>query len=235
MKKVIVCVYILMFLVGGKLAFDYCYNEMVIDDYNNEEYSSDMEAMKVCNYVEEYIAYYNQGNLNYQNGLFSEAITEYEKALECKIPEGEECDVRINLALSKIKTLPEDYASQENVQSTIETLTEARDVLLVDDCATAEGDGHSETAEKLKKEIEDLIEQLKKQSSSEEETEEESESEEEESSESEEETTDSSAYEEEIKNQLKEQLEDAYNERTEQLDWYENMDEINFDANGRVW
>ena len=87
----------------------------------------------------------------YQKGEYEEAIENYKIALEQKSPhEDEECYIRINLALAIIATLNEDYDSAENIQQSIDTLTEARQHLVEEDCATEEGDGHNETAEKLK-------------------------------------------------------------------------------------
>jgi len=115
-----------------------------------------------CYFALDYIFYYNTGNSHYKKMDYAAAIEAYQKALDAKPPTKKECSVRINMALSIIKTIGDDYASPDKIEGTIETLKQARAVLLVDDCATEEGDGHSETAEQLKREIDELIEELEK-------------------------------------------------------------------------
>ena len=60
-----------------------------------------------------------------------------------------------------IGTLPEEYGSEENIESTIQVLTEARDILIQDGCASEKGDGHDDDATKLKKEIDSILESMK--------------------------------------------------------------------------
>ncbi|MBQ9233758.1 MAG: tetratricopeptide repeat protein, partial [Lachnospiraceae bacterium] len=127
---------------------------------NESAYSGNANALTFANVYQSYIAHYNRGNIFYNQKNYDEAIKEYNKALDCHIPEKKECSVRINLALSIIGKIPSEYDSPDNIDSTLATLREAREVLLPDDCANDEGTGHSKEAEKLKKEIDDLIEEL---------------------------------------------------------------------------
>lgn len=83
------------------------------------------------------------------------------------LPEEKECAIRINLALAMIGTMDEDYEAPQHVDTSLEILRRARDILLEKDCATESGDGHSETAEQLKEEIEAWMEQLDQQSETE--------------------------------------------------------------------
>lgn len=228
-KRIIACVYIVLFIVCVKLAFTYIYNECIIDKYNDKDYSSDVAPLLFCNVIQPYLAHYNMGNIHYQNGAYESAIDEYKKALLKNPDKEEECSVRINLALAIIKTTAEDYASEENVEDTIEKLTEARNVLLEGGCATEEGNGHSETAEKLKKEIDDLLESLSSNQMQEPDDNNDPEN-------KPEEKKDDDDYEQNIKEQLQQQQNDSYKERMEYLDFYDEFDGgMNFDADGRVW
>ena len=103
-KRIIACVYIVLFIVCVKLAFTYIYNECIIDKYNDKDYSSDVAPLLFCNVIQPYLAHYNMGNIHYQNGAYESAIDEYKKALLKNPDKEEECSVRINLALAIIKT-----------------------------------------------------------------------------------------------------------------------------------
>ncbi|MBQ2744076.1 MAG: tetratricopeptide repeat protein [Lachnospiraceae bacterium] len=228
-KKIIACVYLIMLIVCIKLAFSYIYNECLIDKYNDNDYSSDTDPLLFCNWVQPYLAHYNMGNIHYQNKEYDYAIEEYQTALDLNPSQERECSVRINLALAMIKTLGEDYANEEKLEASIAKLKEARGILLEDGCATDDGDGHNETAEQLKREIDQLIDELEKKQQ----------------------TTfnggnapqdnpdekkDDDTYEQDIKKKLQQQQIDSYRERTEsQQNYKEWNNEMNFDADGRVW
>ena len=113
-----------------------------------------------------YIFIYNKGNKLYERMDYAGAIEQYQNALDAHPPHFKECSIRINLALAMIYNMGPEFAAPENVESSIQTLMEARDILLEDDCATNEGDGHSEPAQQLKEEIDALIEQLQQQQNS---------------------------------------------------------------------
>lgn len=162
-KKIIVPMIIvgaLLFIICFKQLFHFVYNEYVISQYEKGNYDVNEDILLFMNCFQPYIAHYNNGNIHYQNRDYEEAITSYEEALTLNPPQEKECAIRINLALAIIKTLKEDYDQPENIEESIEILNLARDVLLEEECATEDGDGHSETAETLKKEIEEEIKRL---------------------------------------------------------------------------
>lgn len=175
-----------------------------------------------------HIFLYNIGNSHYQNEDYDKAITSYENALKANPPSGRECPIRINMALAMVYGLGDDYAAPENVENSLQTLKAARNVLLEDDCATAGGNGHSETAEQLKEEIEKLIEQLKQQSAESEEGDDESQG----ANQSDEED----AREQDIKEQLQEIQEKAFEERQEGINLQEEFEtDFNFDLPTPIW
>lgn len=228
-KKILIGTYIVMLLICGKLAFNYIYNAIVTYRYHQYDYTVNVQPLLILNWSEPYIAHYNQGNIYYKNDNFEDAITSYERALELHPPEEKECAIRINLALAMLGTIDEDYSAPEHVDTSLEILRGARDVLLEEGCATENGDGHSETAEQLKEEIEAMMEQLEQQSETEQE--ESGETGEEKKQEEEED-----AFEDDVKKALQEKQSKANQERRESLDYYEDFDkDFNFDTDGYIW
>lgn len=228
-KRIIASIYILLLLVCFKFGFIYIYNEYIIDEYNNNNYSLSVNPLLFCNWFQPYLPYYNMGNIHYQNGEYEKAIDEYKNALELNPGKKKECSVRINLALAIIKTMGEDYDSEEKVEASIAKLKEAREILLEAGCATETGNGHNETAEKLKREIDDMLDELEKKQKSEPEDDDNSQDKPEEKNEDEE-------YEKNIKDTLQQQQIDSYKERSESMESYEEFDfGSNFEADGRVW
>lgn len=226
-KKILISIYIVMLLLCGKLAFNYIYNGIVIYRYHQYDYSVNVKPLLVFNWSEPYVAHYNQGNIYYKNNRFEDAISSYERALELYPPEEKECAIRINLALAMLGTMDEDYSAPEHVDTSLEILREARDVLLEKGCAAENGDGHSETAEQLKEEIEAMMEQLEQKSESEPEKNEETEEEKEETEDT---------FEDDVKKALQEKQSKANQERKESLDYYEEFEkDYNFDADGYIW
>lgn len=158
--KIMIAVYVVVVLAAGKILLDYFYNESVINAYEEGNYSVNDDMLLAMNVLETYIPYYNNANILYKTGEYVQAEEEYQKAIDEGIPEGKECPVRINMALSVIGQLPNDYKEPKNVEESIKTLKRARDYLTVDDCANDEGTGHSKKAERLKRDIDAEIEEL---------------------------------------------------------------------------
>ena len=230
-KKILIGVYIIMLLVCGKQAFNYIYNAVVIYCYHQNNYSVNTKPLLVYNWLEPYVPHYNQGNIYYKNNRFEDAITSYKEALELNPPKDKECSIRINLSLSMLGTMDEEYAAPENVDTSLEILKGARDVLLEEDCATENGDGHSETAEQLKEEIEAMIEQLENQSEPASDPEEEEKKEEDNNQKEAEDE-----FEDNVKKALQEKQSKANQERQESMEYYEEFDkDYNFDSDGYIW
>ncbi len=228
-KRIVAGMYVLMFIVCAKLGFQYIYNEYVIEQYEQENYSIDAGPLQSGNWIQPYVAHYNMGNIYYQNEEYENAITEYKTALELKPGKDRECSVRINLALAMIKNMGKDYDSEEKVESSLETLKEARNILLENNCATENGDGHNETAEELKEEIDEMIEELEK-------TKKKDIDDDNRSNDDPKEKKDDETKEQDIKENLQKQQQEAYKERAGSLESYEEFEyEMNFDLDGRVW
>ena len=225
-------------VVFGKLLFAQIYNSRLIKAYERGDYSVNANNLKVANIYQPYIAYYNSGNVYYKRNDFDNAIKEYNSALKCRIPEKKECPIRINLALAIIGTIPDDYDSPDNIDATIATLKEARDVLLFQGCATDSDDGHSKDAQTLKDEIDDLIDKLENPEDSDEdgdddEDKEDNEEGQDDQDENQDEEDQEDAREQEIEEQLMQMQQDAYEEREEELQSLDDYSIFNYD--GDIW
>lgn len=237
MKKAIFITIYSMLVIGCLvMVFNYGYNAFVTFCYNNGNYSVEAKPLQIFNWTEKYVAYYNQGNIEYQKGEYLNAIEAYEKALELDPPEKKECSIRINLALAMVATIGDLYKDPTYAEDVLTILYSARDVLLEDGCATEAGDGHSAEAEQLKKEIEEMIKELEKQQpeQSEKENSDDEKSEEEEQQNSTEESSEEDAFEKQVKEKMKEQRAKASQQRQEGMEFY-NTDDYNFELDGMIW
>ena len=116
---------------------------------------------------ENYVIPYNLGNAEYQRRNYEKAIPYYWEALSKKMPETEEeCKVRVNLALSMCHTIDFDnldVTDPDAVMEAISVLLEARYVLTEKGCASepvGSYDGHYENADKLRNDIDKMLEYL---------------------------------------------------------------------------
>ncbi len=175
-KKIIIAAFTLVGLILSKFAFTFVYNEWVISKYEEKDYSENFSLLEMLNITEPYIVFYNNGNVQYQLKNYEEAIRYYEEALEKDPPEGKECPVRINLALAKLGLLGNDCFSRENIDDTIELLEECLEILSEEECATDDGDGHDNRAQRLYDEIKELLEQAQQEKQKQEESSDSSES-----------------------------------------------------------
>ncbi len=169
MKKIPLRVYlfilisVLLLVIGGALIFRLVTNYRFVQAYHNEEYlEKEEEKLLDFNYLERYIPDYNLGNAAYKKGDYNSAIAHYTEALKLNPPaEVEDCDVRINLALSYLNTI--DFYSittKDERDTALFVLYKARDILLENGCASNEGKGHDKDAQQLKEDIDRLIEIL---------------------------------------------------------------------------
>ena len=116
---------------------------------------------------ENYVIPYNLGNAEYQRRNYEKAIPYYWEALSKKMPETEEeCKVRVNLALSMCHTIDFDnldVTDPDAVMQAISVLSEARYVLTEKGCASepvGSFDGHYANADKLRNDIDEMLQYL---------------------------------------------------------------------------
>ena len=136
-------------------------NYRYTSNYSTEEFKpSDLNLLFFGNFSQSYVAYFNKGNIEFDNGNYENAINEYTKALEKKPPEEKECKIRINLAFAKLKLLNMDATSEEKKKELIENLREIQKVLTEKGCATDDNTGHDKDAQTLKNDIDNFIKAL---------------------------------------------------------------------------
>ena len=157
MKKSLKVLLIFLCAILFKFIITYTINEIIIFNYNHNVFNSFLvKSLYIFNFNQSYIAYYNDGNILYQNEKYDTAINKYRKALEKNPPQSKVCDVRINLSLSIIKQVDtSDYKTAFN------QLEEAKNNLYNNNCASQMDDsGYSKDAENLEEEIKKLQNQL---------------------------------------------------------------------------
>lgn len=162
-KKIIIAAFTVAGLILLKFVFTYMYNEWVITRYDEEDYSENFSLLEMMNFTEQYIVYYNNGNVSYQLHNYDDAIQYYEQALEKDPPEGKECPIRINLALAKLGLLDKDCFSEKKIENTIALLQDCLHILSEDGCATDDGNGHDNRAQRLYDEIKELLQQAEEE------------------------------------------------------------------------
>ena len=160
-KKLLLILFLVVVLLFAKQSLNYFYNGYVLSKYRQDDFSMNEDLLLTFNCFEPYIVHYNNGNLLYMNSLYLEAVEEYKTSLTFFFFfEDRDCSIRINLALTLLGSLGDDYEEPENIAHAIEVLNEARDVLLENGCASDDGEGHSKKAQELKEYIDELIDEL---------------------------------------------------------------------------
>ncbi len=142
-------------------------NKAFLADYKMEKYAEMPEALLVPIPIgENYVAPYNVGNAKYQNGDYESAAQFFYLALQKEHPDEKDCPIRINLALSLLHGYSfdtMDTKDPEQVEEALGVLYTARAFLTENGCANKESgvfDGHSAEAEKLKRDIDEMIRKL---------------------------------------------------------------------------
>ena len=157
-KRVVVGIWVLLVIFMGILLLSYYSNHKMIKDFKKEKY--EFNQLGFLGFTEPYVNYYNRGNIFYSLGDYERAIAEYDMALSCNPPEPIDCMIRVNYALSLLAPIDADNITEENLDMVLDILDEARDVLLENGCATDDGDGHDDAAQKLKDEIDEFEQEL---------------------------------------------------------------------------
>lgn len=137
-------------------------NASYVNRYDAGDYDTAAEEKLIyVNYLESYVVYYNLGNAAYQEGDYLKAAGLYAEALKYNAPEGDDCQIRINYALSLCYSIDYDnLETQSDIENALTILYAARDALTVNGCANDEGTGHNSDAQQLKEDIDKMIEKL---------------------------------------------------------------------------
>ena len=174
-----------MYLLRGLLRFISCMiaaagllmilrnviNTVFLKNYEQENYSRIPEVTLLpFRFGQNYVVPYNMGNIEYRLDNYEKAVSYYQQALAGNPPErDEECIIRVNLALSmchmvNFETL--DRTDNKAVTDAMDQLKSARAILTEHECASepvGSNDGHFENADKLKHDIDRMLEDLQNQ------------------------------------------------------------------------
>lgn len=221
---------IILLVLACFLLTRYIINSIYISNLEKGNNNSSLEKVLLFpNIPQSYIPYYNLGNGSYQQGDYDEAIYYYQKALSGFSSHPNECNIRINLALSLIQKIDFDNLDTETkVKEAVDILLTARNYLTEEECAHAEDDnGHNEEAEKLKKYIDELLKQLVTSSNTEQ-------NEEESDGSSSSNNNNMDNREQQIQQQLLNQMQDAMKEQNQAQDNYESYNGSSYNP-GKNW
>lgn len=98
---------------------------------------------RALNWLEPWVAPFDEGAAHHAEGLYDEAIAAYEKALE-DVPADEECTVRINLALVH-EAVGDERQAAEDAEAATESWQAGIDVLAAGKCPTESGRGQEQS------------------------------------------------------------------------------------------
>ena len=167
-RELLVVISIAIAVIGVLILLRNIVNAVFLYNYDHDSYLTIPE--RTVDYIavgENYVVPYNLGNAEYQKQNYDKAISYYVTALSKKLPENEkECMIRVNLALSICHTIDFESLDLEDTDAVLEAITvlyEARYVLTEKGCASepvGSSDGHYENADKLRKDIDDMLQYL---------------------------------------------------------------------------
>ena len=164
MKKMCTAIWGLLLCFLLCLAINFFANETFVKHYKEGTYKEN--NLSVLGFLEPHISYYNKGNVYYQKGQYEDAIACYENALSRHPSKEQECDIRINLALSMIAPIDSSQLDEQELERAIATLKDAKEILCKNGCASENGDGHNKDAQTLKEDIDRFLNELKNQQNS---------------------------------------------------------------------
>lgn len=162
-KRIVAIIGIVSVLAFAALLVNYICGERMIDRYNKRIYESST-VNAYLGFIQPYIYHYNKGDIYYSQGDYKGAENEFKNALKWKIGVPQDCEMRINYALSIVKQIDPQTVTKDNLDETIDRLEEAKAALLKNGCAHDEDEnGHNSDAQTLKDEIDKFEEKLRQQ------------------------------------------------------------------------
>lgn len=159
MKRGIVVVWLVTATCIVMLGANYVLNERAIAKY--EKGTVTEKSFKKQGLIQPYVYYFNKGNVYFGEEKYTQAVECYKAALKKNPPKEKECKIRINLVLSNLAMISLENLSEEEREQVVVLLKDNISILTCKGCASEEREGgHDEEAQKLKNEIQDMIDQL---------------------------------------------------------------------------
>ena len=153
MKKLTYIILIILSVLCFHIIVRFIINANFLREYSKGNYDGNsVDYLKLINYPETYIAYFNKGNNYYKKRQFQSAIKEYEEALKT-VTEARYCIVLNNLALSELELI--DY-KKDDAEKKLEDIQKQ---LTQNNCASEDEnkDGENEDSQELYDEIEEYL------------------------------------------------------------------------------
>lgn len=139
-------------IIAIHLSLRYYINENFKDEYySGNTGSMEIRLLKLINFPQSYIVYFNSGDSYYQREDYEKAVSEFNRALS-RAPKSKQCIIRNNIALTELAMI--DYENSNNLE---EELIAVEEILLEDDCATEDNNGKDANSQELYNEIEKLL------------------------------------------------------------------------------
>ena len=152
-KKITIIIIIVLSIVLAKLWLKNTLNNRFIKEYKKNSYSSIyLDLNSFINIHEPYIVHYNYGNYYYKTSKYEEAFEKYLETLKHSIPKDRLCKVKINTSLSLVMQVDK----KNNREEQNELLRNARS-FLDEGCGIEAPKEDQDTAEKLRKLIDELL------------------------------------------------------------------------------
>ncbi|GAA1532242.1 hypothetical protein [Nocardioides humi] len=107
--------------------------------------AADFAGTRRLNWLEPWIAAFDEGTADHARERYDDAIASYEAALE-DVPQRDECTVRINLALAH-EAVGDAALASGATDAAVESFQAGIDVLAAGDCPTDSGRGEEQSAD----------------------------------------------------------------------------------------
>ena len=157
-NKIFIVLYVIIICIMLVVFFINIEGFVILKKYENKEYSeNEAKILTYLTFQKDYVSNYNYANILYKNEKYEKAIAEYEKALKNVTATEKECMVRINYALAICKNVKLNEGNQESINKAINEYQNAVKILTERNC-----DRHNSDALRLKQEIENEINRLKR-------------------------------------------------------------------------
>jgi tetratricopeptide (TPR) repeat protein len=105
--------------------------------------AADFFDTRSLNWLERWVAPFDEGSSHHAEGLYDEAIAAYEASLDV-VPERDECTVRINLALAH-EAVGDGQQERQDTEGALESWQAGIDVLAAGECPTDSGRGQAQS------------------------------------------------------------------------------------------
>lgn len=160
--------------IGLFLAARWALGEVYVADWESDPGSQQPVMLEAVNFPVPEVVSYNSGVYEFEHGDYKAASNDFKNAYRAMgghDGSGRECDARVNYALSLVTPVnvdaiaadPDLQSREQRTNDAIVVLTQARNALTEEGCASDDGDPHDADAEQLKEDIDRALDKLERQ------------------------------------------------------------------------